>query len=682
MLARPNKLPKESRPPVRVYALGRFAIEANGVRVDLGPKSQRRTLDLLKVLISFGGESATTEQISDALWPDSDGDAAYDALRTTASRLRKLIGRRAIRCKSGRWALDPGGCWVDALVFPTLVEGCKRELTTGAALAHERLDQTLALYGGPFLPGESGPPSVISARRKLRTHFQRGMIAFGEALENAGRLDEVLDRYQRAIQADPAAEELAARFMQRCLSAAKADLGLSMYRDCVDALSAEGHAEPSSTVRNAYQALLSFVHREQQTPSNSPGAPAHVPTALALTDLSIAVLPFVDRSPLGGQQRIADAVRDTLLSLLSALPQLTVITNFNSDADWGRSESNGLLLRRPAVRYLLQGAITVSEQRLRATVSFTDARNGQHQWSEVEDYPLQDVIQSQDQIAIRAATNLAQRLIFGEGTKILLNRNVNSWKAAALAVVYYDRQHRRDVLRARTLLARLIENDREAPEAAAMLAGMKVFQYWKRWGANPAMSLHAGERSLREFRERYRREGYGLGALAWACALRGDFREAFHHGRDAEETRPGGYMSHALFGVAYAYGGQYGAALEKFNDTFRARPKPPHWAYKDRAVAQFCLGRYDEAAAGLATALVDEYPLHKDSDLYNARMIYVAGLAAAGQQEQARHEAQTVLKEHPAVSAGCWRRSHFQPFIDQGPAERIERLLIAAGLPA
>jgi hypothetical protein len=93
------------------------------------------------------------------------------------------------------------------------------------------------------------------------------------------------------------------------------------------------------------------------------------------------------------------------------------------------------------------------------------------------------------------------------------------------------------------------------------------------------------------------------------------------------------------------------------------------------------MGRYDEAVSGLKVMLVDEYPLHRDADLLSARLMYVGSLAAAGRAEQARHEARATLAVYPNVSVHDWCLWQFQPYRDKNPASRMDRLLIAAGLP-
>ncbi len=65
--------------PIKLYTLGRFALEVDGMALALGSKKQNKPLELLKALIAFGGKAVTEEKLTDALWPEADGDAAHHA---------------------------------------------------------------------------------------------------------------------------------------------------------------------------------------------------------------------------------------------------------------------------------------------------------------------------------------------------------------------------------------------------------------------------------------------------------------------------------------------------------------------------------------------------------------------------------------------------------------------------
>jgi TolB-like protein len=593
-----------SYPPVRVYTLGRFQVEVDGAPLRFGRKAQRRPLDLLKLLIAYGGEGVSAEQIAEDLWPDAEGDAALAALRTTLSRLRRLIGARAVLGDVRGLTLNQEACWVDMLALQQRLADAN-----GAPLAHTALEDVLSLYRGEFLPGESYLPPVLSARARLQRLLLRRFAEFGQQFEQAGQTARAIDLYRRCLEIDGGAEDLARRLERLCAK-----------------------------------------------PSASGGA-----------QLILAVLPFEDLSPRGDHSWFAEAIRETVISLLSTLPHLSVITLLKPGTD-------------SPVRYLVQGSVMASADRLRAAVHLIDARTGQYAWSEHLDHGTGDIISVQDEVAIEIAEGLAEKLVFGEVGKLVLSPDVHLWKALGQARVLVDGQTRQGLQRARAIIGRMLETGHQEAVIEGLQAATYAVAAWKSWVANPQAALRTIELKFRRLRKRYGASALGLNALPWVCALRGDIDEAVRFGRGGVERLPENFYSHAFLGLPLAYQGRYAQALGKIDDAFRAHPQPVHWLYKDRAAIQFCMGSYDEAAGDLTRLFESEYPVHRDADLLSARLMYVASLAAAGRMEQARHEATAALATDPTVSARAWSRWHFQPYRDDGIAPRMERLLVDAGV--
>ena len=78
------------------------------------PPHLRKPQELLQALIAFGGTEVSAGLLIDALWPDSEGDAAYHALESGLYRLRQLLGARdAVRMEGGKVSLNRDQLWVD-----------------------------------------------------------------------------------------------------------------------------------------------------------------------------------------------------------------------------------------------------------------------------------------------------------------------------------------------------------------------------------------------------------------------------------------------------------------------------------------------------------------------------------------------------------------------------------------
>ena len=87
-------------------------------------------------------------QISDALWPDAEGDDARHSLKTTVHRLRKLLGNeQVISVDAGKLSLNPQYCWTDVWAFDRLLEPDGGSGVDGVEVT-EKMERALQLYKG------------------------------------------------------------------------------------------------------------------------------------------------------------------------------------------------------------------------------------------------------------------------------------------------------------------------------------------------------------------------------------------------------------------------------------------------------------------------------------------------------------------------------------------------------
>ncbi|MGR8935382.1 MAG: hypothetical protein ACU837_13475 [Gammaproteobacteria bacterium] len=139
------------------YTLGQFTILADGQELERGGKTSLKVLELLQIIIAFGGTQVDSLSISELLWPDSDGDNAQQSLETALFRLRKLIGKDSITVSGGKISLNKRRCWLDVWVFEQLLERLDVLLNDIPAVNGEELDNRMAelfrFYRGPLFGG-------------------------------------------------------------------------------------------------------------------------------------------------------------------------------------------------------------------------------------------------------------------------------------------------------------------------------------------------------------------------------------------------------------------------------------------------------------------------------------------------------------------------------------------------
>jgi adenylate cyclase len=120
---------------------------------------------------------------------------------------------------------------------------------------------------------------------------------------------------------------------------------------------------------------------------------------LALPDKpSIAVLPFQNMSGDPEQEYFADGIVEDIITALSRVGWFFVIARNSSFAYKGRHVDIRQVGRELGVRYVLEGSIRKSGNRVRITGQLIEAANGNHIWADKFEGSLDDVFELQDRI--------------------------------------------------------------------------------------------------------------------------------------------------------------------------------------------------------------------------------------------------------------------------------------------
>ncbi|MCB1820857.1 MAG: hypothetical protein KDI73_04660, partial [Candidatus Competibacteraceae bacterium] len=198
--------------PVKIYTLGRFGLVVDDQPVTFGRKAQRKPLELLKILIAWGGRNVNQARIADALWPDADGDAGQQALTTTLHRLRRLLGHEhALSVRDARLSLDPRYCWVDAWCLERRISQTLtwvREVNGGEAASADlaaATDVLLPAYRGPFL-GQNPESWAIQTRDRLHNRYLKSLEELGSYYKKQENWEMAQACYERGMEVEITAE--------------------------------------------------------------------------------------------------------------------------------------------------------------------------------------------------------------------------------------------------------------------------------------------------------------------------------------------------------------------------------------------------------------------------------------------------------------------------------------------
>jgi LuxR family maltose regulon positive regulatory protein len=239
------------REDFRVHVLGRFRLTKGHAPIIIPPRL-RKPQELLQALIAFGGIEVSAGVLIDALWPDSEGDAAYHALESALYRLRRLLGARdAVRMEGGKASLNRNQLWVDAWEFKEELQRPHGRQTNGI----ERIQRLRLLYQGHFLQHEAEKPWVLKARQELRDRLLRAIRDAARECEQARRWQDAAALYRSGLELDSLNEGL-----YRGLMLCHQELGdhseaLQAYRRCRELLTRFLGIPPNAKTQALYHSV-------------------------------------------------------------------------------------------------------------------------------------------------------------------------------------------------------------------------------------------------------------------------------------------------------------------------------------------------------------------------------------------------------------------------------------------
>jgi DNA-binding SARP family transcriptional activator len=262
----PNGIRPDWPRPLRVHVLGHFRVLKDDEPVRFTRRAQRKPLELLQVLIAFGGNEVGASALTDALWPDSEGDAAYHALESALYRLRKLLGANgAIHMCGSKISLDRRQFWVDLWQLEREL-ACPR---SGGEEPLDRLTRIRRLYEGHFLEQETERPWALKTRQLLRDRLLACVRETARGYEGRGKWPEAALVYRSGLELDPLAEDLC-----RGLMICHRELGdysdaLQAYRRCRELLARFLGVPPNAKTEAIHQSVRQCAASESGASGSS-----------------------------------------------------------------------------------------------------------------------------------------------------------------------------------------------------------------------------------------------------------------------------------------------------------------------------------------------------------------------------------------------------------------------------
>jgi TolB-like protein/Tfp pilus assembly protein PilF len=411
----------------------------------------------------------------------------------------------------------------------------------------------------------------------------------------------------------------------------------------------------------------------------SAAAPASLRPALALPDKpSIAVLPFQNMSGDPEQEYFADGMVEEIITALSYMRWLFVIARNSSFTYKGRAVDVKQVGRELGVRYVLEGSVRKSGNRVRVTGQLIDAITAAHLWADRFDGSLEDVFDLQDQVTVSVVSAIGPKLEQAE-----IERARRKPTASLDAYDYYLRgmaivlQTNREVnTEALRLFRKAIDLDRDFAAAYGMAAWCYVVRKTNGWMNDRAADVVEATRLARRATELGRDDAVALCWGGYALAyVASDVDGGVAYIDQALALNPNLAAAWNFSGWVRIFRGEQDLAIERLARALRLSPLDPTLFHMRTGIAyaHFLADRYGEASSWAKDALRDQ------PTFLGGMRVLAASKALDGQLEEAREAITCLLRLDPELRISNLK-DRISPLRPEDFAKYVEGLR-KAGLP-
>ena len=389
---------------------------------------------------------------------------------------------------------------------------------------------------------------------------------------------------------------------------------------------------------------------------------------------SIAVLPFVNMSGNPEQGYFSDGITEEIITGLSKIPRLFVTARHSSFAYKDQPVKVRQIGRELGVRYVLEGSVRRSGDRVRVTAQLIDVTTDKHVWAERYDRELKDIFEIQDEITMNIMIALQVKLTDGEQAALRAKgtSNLEAYLKFLQATEYFRESSREGNILARQKYQEAISLAPEYASAYAGLASTYLLEPWLGWAADPAKSLGLAMQYAQKCLALDESLSDAHATLGLVHLVMRQWDKAIEECELAVSLNPNAADNIGMLAMALRTVGRVEEALAMLEKAIRLNPMPPDWLLHEFGSCYRLMGRYDEAIAALRSVL------DRNPDYLNSRLNLIATYVMSGKEEAARAEASQVLRQSPDFSVERFLRDF--PYKDHKVIDGLRECLLKAGL--
>jgi adenylate cyclase len=401
--------------------------------------------------------------------------------------------------------------------------------------------------------------------------------------------------------------------------------------------------------------------------------------AFPLPDVpSIAVLPFVNMSEDPKQEFLCDGITENIISVLSKVPRLFVISRQSTFFYKDKPVKVKQVSEELGVRYVLEGGIQRSGDRVRVTVQLIDALTGNHLWAERYDRDLKDLFALEDEITMRILKAIRVKLTEGEISSAYSKyfrgkQGFDCYLKLMEAAKYADRFNIEDNNVARRLNEEAISMCPENPLGYAQLSQV----YRMDIALGNTKNLWETSWKSRELAEKALAidDSIPIAHILLSFRYLGekDYDGAIAEGERAVALDPSGSDSYFACAQALLFACRPEEAIPMFQKAIRLNPNAAANTFVSFGHALRNAGRFEESVSAYKKGI------QRAPDLIFAHIGLGTTYSLMGREKEARAEAAEVLRINPKYSLDYFAKIS-APYKDQSEIDKVVNAMRKAGL--
>jgi adenylate cyclase len=391
---------------------------------------------------------------------------------------------------------------------------------------------------------------------------------------------------------------------------------------------------------------------------------------------SIAVMPFVNMSEDPKQEFLADGITESIITAFSKVRNLFVISRQSTFFYKGKHVKVKQVSEELGVRYVLEGSVQRSGDRIRISAQLIDALTGYHLWAERYDRDVTDLFALQDEITMKILTAIQVKLTEGEHA----SSAEKYYRGKQGLDCYLKLTEARGIqfrwnIESNNLARRMIEDAialcPENPMGYIHLAWIYHYDFVLVNTESPRETIEKGIELAQKALAMDDSIALAHMILCYLYLDKGDNDKAMTEAERAVALNPGDWAALNTYANCLRLTGRSEEAIPFYQKAIRLTPFGASVLYRDFGYALLATGRFEEAISAYKKAI------QLSPNDITAHIALAITYAIMDRENEARSEGAEVLRIDPKFSVERFVKNNVPPGARR---DRTTAALLKAGL--